>query len=689
METPSGNNNRSIIAIVVGVVACLCLCTVGAVVGGWALLAPAVNEFSTQLGPALTEAFETVSAPTREPIDEATDEATDEPVVDLTPAPTAAPGSVETLELLTNAEIPQRDLRLLAMRLKGITDIPEVVSEVAADHPIGTVLEFNATNNDTLSDFTLSAELLYKTENVYFFSEVGVDVNLDDVQALVDTFQNQAYPTNRQFFGSEWNPGIDGDPRLYILYASGLGDTIAGYYSSADEYSRLARPDSNEKEMFYINADNQAPGDSYLDGVLAHEFQHMIHWAHDRNEETWMNEGSSELASFINGYGAGFEDVYIFDTDLQLNTWGEDSTPHYGAGFLFMAYFLDRFGDAATQALVNDQANGLRAVDDVLAAQNISDPATGAPITAVDVFADWVITNYLGDPDVADGRYEYHNNPDAPTSEPTDSFSDCPTDYTASVTQFGADYYEIDCSGDLTINFSGSLAVQVVPTLPNSGRYAFWSHRGDDSDMRLVQEFDFTGLSSVTLNYSTWYEIELDWDYTYLVVSTDGGTTWAMVETPSGTDTNPIGNNLGWGYTGNSGGGDEAEWIEETVDLSAYAGQTVLVAFEYVTDDALNFSGFLLDDLSIPELDYSTDFEAEDHGWTGEGFVRMDNLLPQKFLVQVIIQGGETTVERMELDENNLGSLSLTLSGGDTAILVVSGVTPITTQTTDYEFTIE
>ncbi len=682
MNKSSGNNNSSIIIVVVALVACVCLCTVAAGAGAFAFLAPLGREVPTQIGPLLTEVFETSAAPTPE--------ATDEPNVDLTPVPTAPPGSVETLELLINEEIPQRDLRLLAMRLQGITDIPEVVSEVAPDHPLGTVLEFNATNNDSLSDFTLSAELLYKTENVYFFSEQGVEVDLNDVQAMVDTFQSQAYPTNRQFFGSEWNPGIDGDPRLYILYARGLGDTIAGYYSSADEYSRLARPDSNEKEMFYINADGQVPGDSYLDGVLAHEFQHMIHWAHDRNEETWMNEGSSELASFINGYGAGFEEVYISDTDLQLNTWGEDSTPHYGAGFLFMAYFLDRFGDAATQALVNDQANGLRAVDEVLAAQAITDPASGAPVTAVDVFADWVIANYLGDPDVADGRYEYHNYPDSPTvSDPTDSFSDCPTDYSATVSQFGADYYEINCGGDVTINFTGSLPVQVVPTMPHGGRYAFWSHRGDDSDMRLVREFDFSALSTVTLNYWAWYEIEEDWDYTYLVVSTDGGETWAMVETPSGTDTNPIGNNLGWGYTGNSGGGSEAEWIEETADLSAYAGQVVQVAFEYVTDDALNFSGFLVDDLSIGELDFSTDFETEDEGWTAEGFVRMDNLLPQEFMVQVIVAGGETTIQRMELDENNQGSLSLSLGGGDTATLVVSGVTPITTQKASYEFTIE
>src|SRR5207253_5947339 len=95
------------------------------------------------------------------------------------------------------------------------------------------------------------------------------------VQQMVDNFQNDTYPTDREFFGSEWNPGVDGDPRLFILYCRGLGFSIAGYYSSADEYSVLAHDFSNEKEMFYINADTTGPEDASLPGTLAHEFQHM------------------------------------------------------------------------------------------------------------------------------------------------------------------------------------------------------------------------------------------------------------------------------------------------------------------------------------------------------------------------------------------------------------------------------
>ncbi len=64
----------------------------------------------------------------------------------------------------------------------------------------------------------------------------------------------KTYPTNREFFGSEWKPGVDSDPRLHILHARGLGENIAGYYSSADEYSQQVNQYSNEREMFYISA---------------------------------------------------------------------------------------------------------------------------------------------------------------------------------------------------------------------------------------------------------------------------------------------------------------------------------------------------------------------------------------------------------------------------------------------------
>jgi len=82
----------------------------------------------------------------------------------------------------------------------------------------------------------------------------------------------------------------------------------------------------------------------------------MIHWNEDRNEETWLNEGFSDLATFLNGYSIGGADtIYAQNTDIQLTDWPpKPQADHYGAAFLFMTYFLDRFGEKATQAVVSN-----------------------------------------------------------------------------------------------------------------------------------------------------------------------------------------------------------------------------------------------------------------------------------------------------------------------------------------------
>ena len=160
---------------------------------------------------------------------------------------------------------------------------------------------------------------------------------------------------------------MDGDPHIYILYARGLGSNIAGYFSSADEYHPLAHEYSNAHEMFLLNADTTSLSEEFTYGVLAHEFQHMIHWHQDRNETSWLNEGFSELAAFLNDYDeGGFDWAYIYQPDLQLNDWPNDkesTTPHHGAGSVHD--LLRSPGEEATQAGPGAE-NGLESVDNVL-----------------------------------------------------------------------------------------------------------------------------------------------------------------------------------------------------------------------------------------------------------------------------------------------------------------------------------
>lgn len=602
------------------------------------------------------------------------------------------PVSDETLRILENTLVPENDLRELARRLEGKENVPLTVPPPNEPFEVGDEKTFWVTNVDTNENFRITARLRAVTDHLYFWIEEGVQYREGDLEELVQTFEEEIYPTNRSFFGEEWSPGVDGDPHIYMLLVRGVGASLAGYFSSADEYHPLAHEYSNAHEMFVLNADNLDLDEPFTLGVLAHEFQHMIHWYRDRNEETWMNEGFSELASFLNGYDVGgFDFLYVRDPDLQLTDWPNDpsaTTPHYGASFLFLNYFLGRFGNEATQALVANPENGMVSVDEVLRSIDAVDPDTGVPIEADDVFADWILASYLQDPSIQDGRYSNELYPEAPRPGDTEEIDECPVDgLTREVRQYGVDYIRIDCEGTFTLQFEGSNQVGVLPADPHSGDYAFWSNKGDESDMTLTRTFDFRDQEGpLTLTYWTWYDIEEDYDYLYLEASLDGDT-WEILETPSGTSEDPSGNSFGWGYNGLSGGGPR--WIQEEVDLTPFAGEEVQIRLEYITDAAVNGEGFLLDDVAVPEIGYSTDFEDGDGGWAAEGWVRIQNLLPQTFRLALITFGDEVQIETLPMTAENTLEVPLQLEGPvDEAVLVVAGTTRFTRLPAAYRFSI-
>jgi hypothetical protein len=151
------------------------------------------------------------------------------------------------------------------------------------------------------------------------------------------------------------------------------------------------------------------------------------------------------------------------------------------------------------------------------------------------------------------------------------------------------------------------------------------------------------------------------------------------------TPDDPSGNSYGWAYNDVTNG-----WMQEDVDLSAYAGKEIQVRFEYVTDAAVNGEGMLIDDIRIDAIDYFTDFESDDGGWEAAGFVRVQNILPQTFKVALIIESGrETTVELIELSDAQSADIPLSLSSGDKAILVVTGTTRFTRELANYSIEIK
>lgn len=588
-----------------------------------------------------------------------------------------------TEQILLQANLPERNQRLLAMRLKHKgQDIPVVVRETPLELRLGDTQTFWVTDNEQEPprQFQTTASLRYMTDHSFWWVAEGFTINEEALQRSAERFEQQTYPVNRAFFGTEWSPGIDGDVRVHVFMGNVPG--VAGYFSASNEYSRLAEPYSNEREMFFINLNAMSPGTDYFDSVLAHEFQHMIHWNEDRNEDTWVNEGFSELATFINGYGpSSFMGAFAAWPDTQLTSWADspsESLAHYGGSFLFMAYFFQRYGEEMTKAAVADTENGIAGFNTALAENGFHERFQ-------DVFADFLVANYLNDPAAGSGLWGYQDITAGPVTL-VERHSSYPAGQQATVYQYGGDYVELAGQGDVVVEFSGSTTVKVVDNQAHSGEYQWYSHRGDDSNTRLTRAFDLTGVSSATLQYWTWYDIETDWDYGYVEVSTDNGETWTILETPYSATTNPSGNAYGAGYTGSSGSGPA--WIEERLDISTYAGQEVLIRFEYVTDDAVNRPGWTIDDISIPEIGFYDDVESGPGDWEAEGFVRMDNVLSQPFLVQVVEIGDTVSVRRMALDETNTGTLTVEGLGSrmERAVLIVSGLAPVTTQPASYEY---
>jgi immune inhibitor A len=572
-----------------------------------------------------------------------------------------------------------RDLLELAVRL-GRTGGP--LSPVARQEPPayqeGQQQEFTVMDTLAPSLRTVNATLRLITPHAYFYFQDGLDVSQEDLEKAGRDFEESVYPTVARYFGQEWTPGVDSDPHITLLHTDLPG--LGGYFNDGDEYPRAASPGSNEREMFYLNTDGTKPGSDGYKGLVAHELQHLVHWNADPTEEVWVNEGLSELARDLASGGPGSIPLTLAQPDTQLNAWepmGGRNAPHYVASHLFIRYLLEHYGGwEGARRLLEETADGIEGINAYLAPFGV---------TFKDVFADWVVANYLDDPN--GGPYSYAD------AEVKVSSATTLTDYDDgedSVQQFAADYIEAKLSeGDAVFSFDGGEAVKAIPNEPHSGRGQWWSGRGDAIDSTLTSEFDLTGLESATLTFWTWYDIEKDWDYAYVMASSDGGSTWQILRGRQTTDENPVGLAYGPGYTGKSGGGDSPAWVEESIDLSPFAGQKILLRFEYITDEGVNLDGWAIDDIAIPELAFSDDGE-QDGAWQAQGFQRLTAPLPQRFIVRVIEMGETTSVQPLPLDEANRGEVRLSGFGStlDKAVIVVAAASDGTTQAAPYRYSL-
>ncbi len=538
---------------------------------------------------------------------------------------------------------------------------------------VGHRQRFFVTDLGSREVYEVEAALRLVSENAYWYVDEGVEVSEGDLREAAGEFEGRIRPAIVGAIGDVWTPGVDGDPRLTVLHTP--LDAAAGYFGASDEYPRATHPYSNQREMIYMGL---PPGSAAYLGVLAHEFQHAVHWHLDEGEDAWVNEGMSEIAAFIAGGSLDFTGAFLRRPEVQLNYWPDApyATPaHYGAAALFVGYVAQRCGGyGGLGELARERADGVNGVNRYLARCGLA---------FEDVFADWVVANYLDAPqDEYGGRYGYADH-DVRVRRATRVTSDF--EEARSQAQLSARYYEIELpEGDAVVEFEGNAVVaQTGADGCRSGRRCWWSGAGDSVHTYLEREFDLSGLAEATLEFWMWADIEEDWDYGYVSVSTDGGATRATLDGRHTTRANPLGNNFGAGVTGDSGG-----WVAERMDLTAYAGEAnVLVRFEYVTDEGVNLDGWLIDDVSVPELGFADDGEGAD-GWRAAGWRHTDNVLAQGYVVQVVEVGvdGVVEVRRMGLVGDGSGRVrgSARVEGVERAVVVVSPVAGGTYRAAEY-----
>jgi hypothetical protein len=112
--------------------------------------------------------------------------------------------------------------------------------------------------------------------------------------------------------------------------------------------------------------------------------------------------------------------------------------------------------------------------------------------------------------------------------------------------------------------------------------------------MTLTSPIDLSGYPNPKLSYWTKLDIESDYDYGQVKVSTNNGTTWIPLAgnyTQPGVAPQPVGQPV---YDGNI-----SNWVKEEISLANYINSQVKIQFQLKTDGGVTRDGWYLDDIGI------------------------------------------------------------------------------------------
>lgn len=512
-------------------------------------------------------------------------------------------------------------------------------------------------------------------------------VTCEQAAYLAGEFDNNMYPTETAFFGEpDFHDGsyqlLDPDPDYYfneagrqIVLVSNVRDDnyydptypnyIAGFYSPTFEYyfdRNIMSIDSHDWAN-RVGPDGSRP---YLyEGVFAHEYQHLLHDDYDSDEENFVNEGLSMFAEFLTGYAEGNDAYSTFEAlpENSLTAWGDQGgreiVADYGMVFLYHMYLYEKFGQEFIQYEFHNPDNGMSGIQSTLDAFNIQK-------SFGDVYHDFSVAVLIDDEKFANGRYGFDNHEVAidigtPGAPNPDAFD------TPGAPPWGADYIWVE--GDpkdlAKFTFNGvDFAVYSTPW--SSDGDVLYGGSGDLVDNWAI--FETTG--GGTLTFDTMYQIEEQWDFGFVQVSTDGGYTWtsltnAYTAPVLNPDTHPNIIANGAGLTGDSGG-----WVNMSFDLSGYSGP-ILVAFRYMTDWAFNDPGWYIDNVMV-------DSDLISDGTDVSVFTDITEIIPVNLNFTVTFVGMKRnqykvkSVNLNDVTEEGLFELGQVLKWSDQAVMIIT-----------------
>lgn len=583
-----------------------------------------------------------------------------------------------TLDALADVEIPGYDYVEALGRLGSYN--PSFAPPASPPrYQVGDSQSFMLPYSDDHSERAENAELRGMTEHVLVWATDSANVSRYRAQTLAEMTEENVLGPMQQLFGFREPPGVDGDPRFNIVIMANADYQHWGFFARSHAIPRTHYSDSNQREMVVINLQGEDASRIDLDwfaATAAHEFQHVLLFHRDAGEELWLNEALSTFSEYYT-YGersaAGLGEHFLAAPNTALTRFrsGEDVSAKYGAAALFMIFLAEQFGNEIVARLQADSANGWRSVDKVLR-ENFG-------VSADDVFADWVLANYLQD---AVRGFGYETlDPLLIAVQPVATLREFPALHSGRLPQYSSDYLAVDVRGadKLWLRLTQAPEANLINVAPDEGDRFYFAVSADYSDSRLTRHIDLLTFDEVWLEYRIWYDLAKDFEYGYVQVSADRGKTWEMLagkHTEKRQLYNYIDSN---GYTGNSGG-----WLQERIDLGDYASRPILLRFEVITDAVTSYRGMAIDDLRIDAIDYHDGFESPDDAWVEEGWIRTDNRLPQNTWLQVV----QETPDGLRLSRTLMTSsgeiIVDLLPDAFSALVAISPVVPQTSLETQY-----